>query len=475
MEVQLFNFNKKVNSTSRPSGGTAVDMSMRTGFADNAPQLEYRGNPFAYNYMYIPTTGKYYYITDAKFNAEENFFLMSGEVDVLATWRTQIHNSSQWVTRWSGSDDVSIMDDLDTCYSQPYVRPPQHVSSPFTLAGGFQDSCVVLTVAGSGRVCMTGRDYNLLMNSLTRKSDPFDFGTYFTQDVARLLNNPASYIVDAICIPIQAYGGSTGTPIMASGSSAFEMVLGWYRPVDGSGNSIRGFRVNQNVEHFEATIGIGAHPQAVSNEDYLNYPPYTDVKLYVSGIGIIAIDGNKLSGAENLRVQGTLDYVNGGITVRVKKEGSNTVIAYATGQIGYSLAVTQAHSADALGSAGSLVMGTITGGLMGGPFGAAMGAAGGAVGALGNLGNNSGITVHGANGGAGAWFDYNGQFISAMETFKRVRKPPAQLIGRPYARSATLGNLGGFVKCATGDVSCGANEEQKLKIRNYLQGGVYIE
>lgn len=471
MVVTLYNFSKKVNSTAIPSGaGTDVNMAIRSGFSVHSPALEYRTGSagLAYNYMYISDLGKYYYITESTYNAEENFFLIKGEIDVLATYRNQILASTQHVLRWQGSTDNTIYDDMACTISKPYVPTGQNLNLPFTITASFQQSCVVLNLAGTGRICMTGHNYNLMMWNLLAKSDPLDVGTYFTRDVARLLNNPMSYIESALCIPIQAYGGATGTPVMAtSGSEGLSPRFGWYTIPECVAH-----RCGENIAHFEDVIGVANHPQATSVDDYLNYPPFTDVKLYVAGIGIIQIDGNKISGAENLRIQGTIDYATGVITIRVKKESNRQVIAYATGQLGYSLNVAQAHSADIVSMGGNAIMGSVIGGMSGGVGGALLGGIGGT---MNSLGNNAGVTVHGSTGGAGAWYDYNGQFATVMQTFKQVRKPPASLCGLPYNRSAKLSTLGGFVICSTGAVVCKGTEAEKMKISSYLKGGLYIE
>lgn len=471
MLAKLWNYAKKVNSTSQPDGGAEVEMTMRSGFDINNPQLEYRRGNLNFNYMYIPDTGRYYYINEARYNAEENFFLVTGEVDVLATWRNAILNSYQYVLRYSGSDDVTIFDPENAVIAQPVVRAARLADFPFTITNGFADSCVVINLAGSGHLCMTGHNYNLLMRNFTHRSDPWNFGEYFTVDIARNLNNPLSYINNVIAFPIQAYGGSTGKPVMAYTDDPFAPIFGWYRVTD-----VTAYHARLQFESFEQTIGVGSHPQAVSQNDYLNFPPYFSCSLYVAGIGLVGIDTSKLTGGENLRVQTTIDYTTGAIIIRVKKENGAGVVGYGTGQIGYPLSTAQAHSADMIGAIGGTLMGSVMGGAVGGVGGAVIGGASSLSGQLNSLGTNSGLAVHGSVGGAGAWRDPSGTFMALLSEYKRVRKPPAEVEGLPYNRGVTLSTCaGGYIKCATGDVSCTGNEAQKQKIKSFLLGGVYLE
>lgn len=452
-------FSKKLNSTAIPSGGTVVNCELRSGSDKFNPSLEIRGvNPVGFNYMYIPLFSRFYYIDTCEWNAEESFWLVSGDTDPLASFRTQIHNSTQWVTRWSGSDNNLVYDEKLAVESAPSLR--RNIANlPFTLASSFASSCVICNIVGTGYVCMTGSSYNSMINQFIIKNDPVNVGTYFTQDIARNLTNPASYILSAMAVPI-AY-------LPAGSGSGFNPVFGWYS----TDNTV--YRVAENYQTFTTTVGSGIHPQSTSADDYLNYPPYTNRKLYVSGIGLIALDNSRIAGAENLTVVFTIDYTTGVVIVRVKKEGTAEVVGYATGQIGYSLAVAQAHSADMVGMIGGTLMGSVMGGAHAGIAGALAGGASGVLGGIGSLGNNSGVTVHGSTGGAGAWYDTN--VIQLITEFKPVTKPHAATMGTPYYKTATLSSLGGYVVCAEGDVAISGNLREKSLITQALKGGVYIE
>lgn len=459
VSVSLYNFSKKLNSTAQPSGGTQVTCQLRDGSDKFNPNLELRGtNPVGYNYFYVPLFGRYYYMTKCEWNAEEHFWLLSGQCDTLATFRTNILNSTHWVTRWSGSDNISIFDPKCAVESKPSLRS-NVAGLPFTLAASFSSSCVICNVVGTGYICMTGSSYNQMINQFVIKNDPVNVGEYFTQDIARNLTNPASYILSAMCIPI-AY-------LPAGSGDGFNPVFGWYN----TDNTV--YRVAQNYMTFDTTVGSGIHPQSTAQNHFLNYPPYTNRKLYVAGIGLIGLDDSKIDGGENLRVNFTIDFTTGVVIVRVKKESSSVVVGYATGQLGYSLAVAQVHSADMVSALGSTLMGSVMGGVHGGIGGAVAGGAAGVLGGVSSLGNNAGVVVHGSTGGAGSWYDTN--TIQLLTEFKPVEKPYNTTMGSPYCKTATLSSLNGYVECADGAVNCSGNLSEKTEIANFLTGGVYLE
>ena len=110
--VTFYNFNKKENSTERPSGsGTTYNVVLKDGCSIERPAIELNSKPSSfYTYAYISDFSRYYYVSD--WNYFRGTWTASLSVDVLATFKSQIGASSVYVLRSSNTYDPEIKDTL---------------------------------------------------------------------------------------------------------------------------------------------------------------------------------------------------------------------------------------------------------------------------------------------------------------------------------------------------------------------------
>ena len=69
LEIKLYTFGKRENSTARPDGGVSFQARIWDGVGILSPQIVFSfqdntTNPTAYNYAYIPDFNRYYFIRD---------------------------------------------------------------------------------------------------------------------------------------------------------------------------------------------------------------------------------------------------------------------------------------------------------------------------------------------------------------------------------------------------------------------------
>lgn len=451
------NFNKRGNSTKQPTGGTTINCELRDGGSSVLnPNLEVRGvGAFAYNYMYIESFKRYYYIDTFRWNAEEGFWLISGVSDPLASFRTQILNTKTHVVRSASAYDDTIADGLCVPIgkTEKRVNPMVGASALIpNLRESFYNSTVIVNIAGTGLVMMSGTEYDELMMNLFAQHDPATT-EYWTQDVTRRLLNPSSYIINAMALPID-YDYAEG---LISGGTPKELKIGWFKVTGVTVRWISG----QSLEET-STVSIPLHPQAQSETHFVNYAPYVDYKLYLAGIGYVQLDSSKVNPMVDLTITSRIDVHTGGVTIRVMQSG--TVVGYASGTIGYNLAVTSRQSPDMIGMMSNV--------LIGGAVGGAMGAVGGGLHAVNSLTGSGSVSVHGNTGGAAAWTGGGSRLIAE---FKRVKYPDNTTKGRPLYQSATLSTLSGYTEVLNGSVNCGATLTEHEQIRSALEGGFYIE
>lgn len=101
------------------------------------------------NYMYIPDFNRYYFINDIK-SIRNGLIEISGHVDVLQTYASQIRSNTAIIKRNANSWNLYIEDGLFKTYANPHI---------FTklFPSGFKDPSFVLSVAG-GKAVETNTD-----------------------------------------------------------------------------------------------------------------------------------------------------------------------------------------------------------------------------------------------------------------------------------------------------------------------------
>ena len=108
MKVRFFTFSKKYNSTARPSTGySEYECVIKSSSDVITPTIELQiglsANPSSFNYCYIPDYNRYYWVKDWTFY--NHLWVATLNVDVLATWKPYIVNTSMFVYRASNEYD----------------------------------------------------------------------------------------------------------------------------------------------------------------------------------------------------------------------------------------------------------------------------------------------------------------------------------------------------------------------------------
>ena len=447
MIVTFYQFSKRPNSTKQPTGGTDIDCAMRTGYSDVRPKIEFRGDPRAYNYMKIGDN--YYHITDKTFNAEENFFIVEGERDPLATFKTAILASTQAILRTSDSDyqDTALADSLALPLAKTgkvaYNFGGALLGDDFTNSRS--DQTVIVAVAGKGFICMEMFFYDKLISNMFYTQEP-------TEEIAKWIMDPSSWYIGQMGFPIKIdaikYGG------------AFHPQVAWWDMDD-----VLAYHPKTEL-YYSTQVACRMHPDSGGNPDhYLNNPPYISHSLYVGGFGQIALDSNKIVAGDTLTIELFIDLLSGGAKLKASNS-DNQVVGYSAAQMGYDVAMASRNPPNIIGTAATA--------LIGGAVGGVAGAIGGGIAAMSQMQGAGGAITSGSMGGAGGWSDIGSSRIEC--TYKRMDNYGNSVIGRPSSSTTQLSNLEGeYVECATASVSCRATPAEKSMIRETLKGGVYLD
>lgn len=107
-------FTKRKNSTKRPNDtGTIINCYLKDDCGALTPVIVYQPtttaqNPSDWNYAYIGSFDRYYFVNDWVYNNGLWYAYLS--CDVLASYKTQIGASTQYVVRSSATFDTNIVD-----------------------------------------------------------------------------------------------------------------------------------------------------------------------------------------------------------------------------------------------------------------------------------------------------------------------------------------------------------------------------
>ena len=141
MNVNFYKFAKKENSTAQPTGdGTVISCVWKTPSSIQAPVIELTSSsPPDYNYCYIASTGRYYFVTGTAYNA--GVWELSLRVDVLASFKTDIGGTSMYFTRSASYQNDYIRDDL-----YPIQEQVSRSSNQIKAATDWSTGCIVVNV-----------------------------------------------------------------------------------------------------------------------------------------------------------------------------------------------------------------------------------------------------------------------------------------------------------------------------------------
>ena len=122
---------------------TSVDLKRDTSILKPVLLVTASQDIFDYNYLYIATFGRYYFIDDIR-SIHNNMWEISAHVDVLETYKTQILSNQAVIKRQTYKFNTYLNDPEWKVYAYENV-----VAYKFSSTGFSKDLKYVLAVAGS--------------------------------------------------------------------------------------------------------------------------------------------------------------------------------------------------------------------------------------------------------------------------------------------------------------------------------------
>lgn len=483
MQVIFYNFNKKINSTARPTlSGKTIDCIIKDGSSQLSPTIRIKWSSGAapvYNYAYIAAFGgRYYFVADWTF--EDRQWTARLSVDVLATYKTNIGSLSKYVLRSASQSDDHVLDNYYPATGEAlnYVKQANFGWSHYGSAGG----AVVCTVIGNNSVPagnyvaqaqIAVADTQLLINNLLNKISSeiniqdtpqgygiFDLCAELIKIPSRMSDNLIKYVPDIMWFPFTNANVSNPSDNLKAGIHEV-LATNKYK------------WITNPVLTFTQYIDTSAFP-GTNDPDWEWAAPYASYTLHFMPFGDIPLDSFDILRATRLKLDVKVDTISGIAVLIITMEAGEMggrVLTTRSAQLGIKLP----YGGSSLDYAG-MMSGAATAAVSAVNYftGAEGATAAGMIGSVANAANLSNPSAY-SSGATGTGASITGVASLYCRKLAHVPTDNAEL-GSPLCKTVTVNTLSGYVKLQDGDItSLTATDSELARVKSYLEGGFFYE
>lgn len=489
MNVKLYSFAKRRNSTLRPNVAAGYDFEAIVNDAQTTicnPQLTLKGDAQSvlpsFNYVYIAKWNRYYYISDWRYMGN-GLWVAYCNVDVLASWKEAIIATGGYVGRWVWSDNVSPrLHDGAYPATGVYYSDRKTINLPFS-ADPTQGMYVVGVLGGPSAnygaityYAMTATQLATLVQNMAGQQ-PFQAWEDIDSidaDIIKSLVNPIQYIVSCKWFPFgfTAYGAEIPVYIWT-----------W-------NTGVTGIRLSTtqaaSMRAFEASVDPTFNPQATGN--FPKYAPYWEATLFTPIWGVIDLPVdmleeygyykfdifvNVLTGSADLRMIARESNDPQAKQVFVFKRTAQLAVDIPLAQVSYNYVGMLKDTVSLATAAGSAVTGLVTET----PITETIGSMANSLIDLTAKMLSPGMMSTGGNGGG---FNYDIGFMTLQNIRYQTVGESFNNIGVPCKKQITslaefVAEGGGFVQFDIVHFKSGATDNENAEIEEAMKGGIFIE
>lgn len=326
----FYQFDKKVNSTKIPTTmqpgdiGLAVELKDVTNlytpslvisasvFTDGQGNIK---NPMKYSYCYLPDFERYYFVRSWSWIVGR--WECALEVDVMASFKTQIGNTYAYVLRSASSYDPDVVDNKYPCkrsmtINQSTLTPNTSPWNINILSAGISDGFYVVSIANHdsnavgavAHYAFSAAALEELMSIMYNAPNWMNItDTQISTDLQKMMLNPIQYITSVMWIP---------TGFNTTGLTSISAIpYGWWTIT--LQNTVA-YRLNGSnfTKSLSFDFDVVNHPQYdASKRKWLKLPPYTTAALRFEPFGMFSIDVSKLADYSKIRCIVWVDFITG--------------------------------------------------------------------------------------------------------------------------------------------------------------------
>lgn len=408
---------------------------------------------------------RYYYVEDITW-VENRKWEISLSTDVLATNKTLIGESTQWVTRCSSKSNGTLVDNMfpSTCaitIDRHSWEVPFDTTGFFMVTGYQEDGEESSYIGTSTCVGMSKYQLKKLSTELSTKiTDIFD-----SADVSKMLVDPFQYIGNCMFFPLDL------------NSVGFSLKTGYkLHGVTLSGVSYytkTGTKFTYYKKGFLSITELPEHPDAEKYGNYLNGSEATEITLFCPPFGAIPLNADVVRMGTRIRGDLTVDLLDGGarLDVYAEKATGDILLESISGQVGVNTKL-EGTTIDLSGIVSGV--GSIVGGLSNFPEGNI---------AKGTAQAISGITtavkscvpqyssIGSTSGGLASM--YSTPFIQYV--YHRKTGLDVENLGLPYCSTAKISEIPGYIQCSNPHVNLSCSSVEREQVYIYMSSGFYYE
>lgn len=321
-------FRKTKNSTKRPpgisDGMVIMPGEIKEDFSPMALEITFdlpNDNEMPeFTYAKIETFNRYYFIDSWVFTG--GLWTANLTVDVLATYREEIKEQTQYILRSQSDANYDI---IDTTYLQqgPMNTQIQSISSGsfWGWDGSVGSGSVVCGIVGNsgynvGAVtyyAMTYQAFNALMSQMLSGISWMSISTSeISAELQKALINPTQYIVSAIWLPFSLN--------IINGTSTNYLSLGWWG-FNITGGGVKIINNVTNTIYFSGLMSIDKNGTIegsyAGTDKFLRLSPYSRYTLQFFPFGVFELDTAYLYDADRLMVTVNASPITGDAVLNV--------------------------------------------------------------------------------------------------------------------------------------------------------------
>lgn len=492
MNITVYtSFSKRKNSTKQPTGGTLVsNVELKKSTSIHSPTfiLGAITGVTMESITYVKAFGNYYYVGDISVTPHGYYEIACSE-DPMATEKSGILASTQYVTRSASNYNIMIVDQLISMTRDTYVG--EHIGQTASL--GFSDIgyYVLECVNNLGTGCpeftahylMDSENINKMSQLLFSTTDNNIF-TNLLQELKKATESPYDSIISIRWIPYDL-----ASVVSHVGAYALnDTVRLGPCLMDFNGVAPKGYLITNPSTPGTTFTDLRLITDTASmtftaddagewryKDDFRLQAPYTRAQLYIPGYGYIDI--NPLECAYGVSVERVLDILTGDVCMFIYGK-ANSSASWECQQmlqfnVGQQIPVAQmvTNPAGALIGLGASVTGMTIGAMQGNPIAVGNSAING-IQALKEL-----IPKSNAKGSISGRSWISRQVISVTEYAEDTQDldTPQVTHGRPLMEEVQLSTLSGFCQCANASVELNCMESDRDYVNSCLNSGFYIE
>ena len=476
--VTLYTFSKRENSTAHPSSGTDYSCVLKQPTSIINPTLELSASDITgYNYAYIAAFGRYYFMKDIT-SVANNLWQITLEVDPMATYKTQIGGSTQYVLRSASSYDGDIVDNLyPTKGNTDLLMGGYTATAPFAAAntggiayilgamnhnttnhfGAVQYYDVDITSWGNLMGWLLGLDSGLsATDDLINKIMGWSWQQSVKDSITIALGDPIQYIIESYALPYKPLLGGTTTTVMLGPMSA--------------PSGVTGDPLQSTSTQFPITSGdlaLPDHPQKNDRGPYLNLSPFMKYWLYLGPFGIYPLDANTVYSNRTVHFQINGDLF-GNVTCVLYVDSKEIDVLHANVKCNFPVGQVSTEAYKGAMAIGGTVVSMGAAAATGNPMGLITGYSG-IISAAEHF-----VPKGKTQGSQGSFVNVFDKFYAYAEAQWVIDDDNTQR-GRPLCKPVQISTLSGYILVSDPDVSIPGTAEENSMIKSYMSNGFFYE